>query len=535
MRMRRQQLTEAQITALLDPPTDQRELVRHYTLSIADLAAIRRRRGDHNRLGHALMLCYLRHPGRALRANEQPPSALVRFVAEQIDVLPEATVDYLASEQNRRRHAAELQDRFQLRPFGTRPAADLADWLLPRAIENDRLVHLAGLVVEECRRRRIVVPSRGALERLCVQSRYQARREVQRRLTDGLSAEQRHRLDALTQRRAETSQSWLAWLRQMPEAAKPVAMLDLIDRLDHVRAAGLDPASGHFVHQARLVRLAREAARTTVQHVAGYERQRRHATLVAVTLDLAASLTDHAVDLFDRLIGTMFRKAHGRHTRAFQADGRAINEKVRLYARVGTALIAARDNKQDAFDAIIAVIAWDRFLTTVAEAGALTRSEEFDAYQMLGEQYAGIRRWATAFLEAFVFQGVLAAAALMRAIDMLRDMNRKTAPSLPKSAPVGFVRERWARHVLRGGAIDRRYYELCVLSELRDRLRAGDIWVVGSRRYRAFEERLISRATLNELERSGALPIAVDADFERFTSARRALLNERLARISHSG
>ncbi len=65
--MRRQQLSEAQITALLDPPTDQRELVRHYTLSAADLAAIRRCRGDHNRLGHALMLCYLRYPGRLNR------------------------------------------------------------------------------------------------------------------------------------------------------------------------------------------------------------------------------------------------------------------------------------------------------------------------------------------------------------------------------------------------------------------------------------------------------------------------------------
>jgi hypothetical protein len=43
--MRRQQLTEAQITALLDPPTDQRELVRHYTLSAADFATIRRSRG----------------------------------------------------------------------------------------------------------------------------------------------------------------------------------------------------------------------------------------------------------------------------------------------------------------------------------------------------------------------------------------------------------------------------------------------------------------------------------------------------------
>ena len=50
-----------------------------------------------------------------------------------------------------------------------------------------------------------------------------------------------------------------------------------------------------------------------------------------------------------------------------------------------------------------------------------------------------------------------------------------------------------------------------------------------SRRYRAFEERLISRETLKELERDGTLPIAVDADFERFIAARRVLLSERLA------
>src|SRR6202045_5528952 len=109
--MRRQQLTEAQITAVLDPPTDQRELVRHYTLSAADLAAIRRCRGDHNRLGHALMLCYLRYPGRPLKAGERPPRPLLLFIAEQIDVLPESIEDYLAAERNRRRHAAELQDR----------------------------------------------------------------------------------------------------------------------------------------------------------------------------------------------------------------------------------------------------------------------------------------------------------------------------------------------------------------------------------------------------------------------------------------
>jgi hypothetical protein len=39
----------------------------------------------------------------------------------------------------------------------------------------------------------------------------------------------------------------------------------------------------------------------------------------------------------------------------------------------------------------------------------------------------------------------------------LREMNKATVLKLPKSAPTGFIRERWARHVLPGGAVDRRY------------------------------------------------------------------------------
>src|SRR4051812_44112329 len=492
---------------------------------------IRRCRGDHNRLGHALMLCYLRFPGRALRAGERPPANLLTFVADQIRVLPHAIDAYLATERTRQRQAVECQERLGLRPFGKRPAAELPDALLPQAIENDRLASLAELVMQACRQRQIVVPAPAALERLCAELRNQARREAHRRLTQGLSAEQRQRLDALTQRQKETGQSWLTWLRQMPEAAKPTAMLGLIERLEHVRAIGIEPGRGHLVHQARLGQLAREAGRTSVQHVAGYERQRRHATLVATTLDLGASLTDQAVDLFDRLIGAMFRKAEGRHARDFRADARAINEKVRLYARVGAALITAQADQQDAFAAITAVIPWEQFRTTVAEAEALARPEAFDAYQKLGEHYAGIRRWSPAFLEAFAFEGVPASASLLRAIEVLREANRTDKPALQESAPTGFVRQRWAPYVLPGGAIDRRHYELCVLSELRDRLRVGEVWMAGSRQYRSFEERLISKETLQELLQTGALPVAVEADFDRFIESRHILLDERLAAV----
>ncbi len=525
---RRQRLSETQIAELYEPPTEQRELVRHFTLSAADLAAIQRYRGNHNRLGYALMLSYLRFPGRALRASERPPAPLLAFVAEQIDVLPDCIDQYLVAERNRQRHAIDCQERLGLRPFGRRPAAELTDALLSQAIEDDRLSVLAERVTQACRERGIVIPSPESLERLCAQLRHRARRETHRRLIHGLSVEQRKGLDALTSHREGSNLSWLAWLRQMPEAAKPAAMLGLIERLNHVRAIGIQPSRGHLVHQARLAQLAREAGRTTVQHVAGYERQRRHATLVATALDITVNLTDQAIELFDRLVGAMFRKAEGRQARSFQADARAINEKVRLYARIGAALIDARNGKGDAYRAIASVIPWERFCATVAEAEALARPEAFDAYQSLGEHYAGVRRWSPAFLDAFVFESVPASASLMRAIAVLREANRSNAASLPKTTPTGFVRPRWAPYVMHDSAIDRRHYELCVLSELRDRLRAGDVWVAGSRQYRSFEDRLISAETVQELQQAGALPVAVDCDFDQFIAARQALLDERL-------
>lgn len=528
----RQRLTESQIEDLFDPPTDQAALVRHFTLSAADLAVIRCCRGDHNRLGFAVMLCYLRHPGRPLRAGERPPSSLLEFVARQIDVFPEQIDTYLAVERNRQQQAVRCQALLRLRPFSKYAAIELTKILLPQAIENDRLGFLAGLVMEQCRYSRIVAPPPAALELLCADLRRNARWQTYNRLTNGLTAEQRKRLDTLTKHRETTNLTWLAWLRQTPQGTKPSAMNGLIDRLKTVRAIGIEPGRGHLIHQTRLAQLVREAGRTTVQHIANYERQRRHATLAAVALDVAATLTDQAIDLFDRLVGAMFCKAEARQARTFYADAKAINEKVRLYANVGAALIAARDGEKNAYDAIASVIPWEKFRASVAEAEALARPETFDVLQSLGDRYIGVRRWSPAFLETFSFEGVPATAALLRAIVALREMNANKAITLPKSVPTSFVKQRWNAYVLPGGVIDRRYYELCVLSELRDRLRAGDVWVAGSRQYRSFEERLISPKTLNDLQQSGTLPIAADPDFERFIAAKRALLDERLTTVN---
>jgi TnpA family transposase len=113
----RQLLSPQARAALFDPPTGVRAIVRHYTFSIQDVALIRQRRRNANRLGFAVHLAYLRFPGRVLGPNETPPVHLLAFVADQLRINPKAFEDYAQRDETRREHLAELQAYLGMRPF----------------------------------------------------------------------------------------------------------------------------------------------------------------------------------------------------------------------------------------------------------------------------------------------------------------------------------------------------------------------------------------------------------------------------------
>ncbi|MBF0393848.1 MAG: DUF4158 domain-containing protein [Alphaproteobacteria bacterium] len=501
--MPRPLLTEAQRATLFDPPVSERNLTRFYTLSDADHALIQRQRLDHTRLGFALMLCYQRNPGRALREGERPPTALLAYVAEQIGAFPEAFAEYLCHDQTRRRHAAEAQHLLRCRSYSVRQEKGLASWILPTALVTDQPVALVAAALEALRHHRILLPPAAAIERLCRKVRHQARQQIYQTLVEGTTTRQRARLAALLDMVPDERITRLAWLQQAPVAARGSALLAVLDRLVHVRNIGLTAERGRRIPGVRLRQLAREGRKTTVQHLAEAGPLRRLATLIAVSLDLSETLTDLAIEIFDRVVGSLFRRAERRHSDTLHRNGRAITEKVRLYARLGAALIAAKENGGDAFAAVEQLMSWPAFTTTVAEAADLVPAEDFSTFDQLASQYSVVRRWAPAFLAAFDFKAAPAAEPLMRAIDLLRSLNAAGRRSLPPEVPLDFVGRRWRRHVITDDGVDRPYWELCVLAELRDRLRAGDVWVVGSRQYRAFEEHLLSPALFAEMRQQG--------------------------------
>jgi hypothetical protein len=100
--------------------------------------------------------------------------------------------------------------------------------------------------------------------------------------------------------------------------------------------------------------------------------------MVAILVDTAATITDEILNLHDRLIGSFFTEDKNRYERRFAADGNALNDKVRLYAQVGSALIGAKEAASVRFAAIEGILPWDRFTASVRDAQRLARDEDFD-------------------------------------------------------------------------------------------------------------------------------------------------------------
>jgi TnpA family transposase len=131
-------------------------------------------------------------------------------------------------------------------------------------------------------------------------------------------------------------------------------------------------------------------------------------------------------------------------------------------------------------------------------------------------------------LEILPFYATSGTDSLLQAINVLREMYQNNARKLPDNPPTQFIKPRWHKLIYTDDGIDMKYYELCVLSELKNALRSGDIWVQGSRQFKAFDEYLLPKDSFQSLIQTQALPIAVDADCQTYLQSRLNLLGTEL-------
>jgi TnpA family transposase len=529
---RRSILSATERDNLMALPEGEDDLIRHYSLTESDLSLIRQRRGDANRIGFAVQLCLLRYPGYAL-ANDMPvPDPVIDWIARQIRSDTAAWSQYGARDETRREHFQELRAYLSLSAFGLPDFRTLVHSLADFAMQTDKGLVLAAQALDTLRQRRIILPALSVIERACAEAVTRANRRIYRILLEPLQPHHLRGLDNLLNVAPDINLTWLVWLRQSPLRPNSRYVREHIERLKIFQSLALPDGIGRHIHQNRLLKMAREGAQMTPRDLADFEAERRYATLVALAIEGMATVTDELVDLHDRIMVKLFSAAKHKHQQEFQKQGKAFNDKVRLYSRIGRALVAAKESGGDPYAAIETVLPWSEFEQSVSEAAQLAQPQTFDHLHLIGEQDGTLRRYTPEFLDVLKLKAAPAAQAVLDAIDVVREMNMTGSRKVPEDAPTSFIKARWKPLVFTGEGIDRRFYEICALSELKNALRSGDISVLGSRQFRDFDDYLLPPDKFSALQKARTLPIAINPDLDQYLLERVLLLNKQLSTVN---
>jgi hypothetical protein len=519
-------LSTEQRIRLFSIPTDTSAMARHYVLDAADLAVVRARRRASNRLGFAVQLCVLRHPGRMLDPAESPPAPMLDFVARQIGVDPALFEEYAHRAETRREHLLELQRFLGFRSFG------LDDWRsclrvgTDAAWATDRGEPIVEAMLAYLRANSVLLPSATVLERIGLAARARARRKTFETLAAGMSKAERDMLAALLTVDPDLRRSRFAWLRDYSESPAPSNIVALLDRLEYARDLGIDPARAGRIHATRLARLIDEGAIMTVPHIAELEPARRTAILVVQAASLETRLTDATLAMFEKYMGTLFSRARNRDEKRFQATRRDVARALVLFRRTIAALRHAKEVGEDGVAVVEREIGMARLDGVLPVIGAVADVADQDILVTAAERYSVLRRFGPRFLAAFDFRSNPPNDPVLAALDLLRAMDRDGIRALPKRPPSSFLPPQWRRLIFANGAPDRRLYETAVLATLRDRLRGSNIWVVGSRDYRAFENYLLPAEAARETGLDG------ETDPDHYIATRTEMLRERLTFVA---
>lgn len=352
----RQLLTDEERQALLGIPLDADSMARCFTLSRPDRHLVAARRRDANRIGFAVQLALLRHPGIALAQLEQPVEPLVQWLAKQLEIPAAPFTGYARRPQTMTDHARLLAITLGLRSPANADLPMMIEAAAQAAWSTDHGQPIAAAVVSALRAAAVILPASSVIERTAIAGRARARRRTADALLAAVSDEQVAKLDRLLVLDASVNTTPFAWLKAMPVAPKADHIRELLDRLRRVRDIGLPSEITTRIYEERLRQLVREGYASDAHQLGRYTARRRRAILVATTIDLEARLTDAVLDMADKLIGGLFARARNTTRRRYAASAGDVGRLMRMFHGTIEALAVAQANERDAFEVVDEVV-----------------------------------------------------------------------------------------------------------------------------------------------------------------------------------
>jgi TnpA family transposase len=456
---------------------DDYALARYFTLTPRDRELIAHSRGEHNRLGLACQIGWLRWLGWQPESSTGAPPTATAFLAQQLNLSPNLFARYSEHSRTGWEHTVLARQHLNWREYHSAEAEALADALFQEALQYDHARGLFEAAVSFLRREQIIRPGLTTLERAVTAARARAEAHMVKAVEGLLRAEQKQALNALIAPPASSETSALQFLKAPPGQATVRNLLTLLDKIDQVRALGIESLNLSALHPNRRKALAREAEHLYPVHLRRLAAPRRYTLLVCLLDELLTAFNDQAIETYEQVLGEMRNRSQGRRKKELFQRRQLIHTHIEWLRQIGQTVLNEKIPDRQLREAIFKIVSRKTLLQAVKDCETLTQTAEENHLTDLLGSYPHIRRFSPRFLATLKLQATERGQGLFKGVEYLRRLESGEQTEFT-DPPLGFISPSQRKIVKdENEQTDRRLWELALHDQLVRAFRSGDIWV----------------------------------------------------------
>jgi hypothetical protein len=461
-----------------------------------DIVRIMKCRGEHNRLGFAYQLAFVRTFNR-FPAQEplEIEEDILTFSSVQLRMDIQDGWQYGDRQKTVSEHQDVIRDYLGLRSFNT-ATAEVEAFLFKEACQLEQMAALNTHLKVFLRTHRILEPSQDTMNRLIQTQRESARTSIYSKLSEGLFIEGRQRLDGLLAT-DDTAYSPLHCLKQPPGNPSPASFIKLTETLERIRETGILETDLSWLNNNFQRSLARYARQCSLYRLRRLKEERRYAVLACFLCQLYQDTFDAAVQMHDKLMNKMYNKADKEIDDYMKVRRKQIRSSLAHYRKILAVLLDKDIGKEDLRKAVFTAVDVQTLKAEMDAIEEMLSNKYSDSFKRVIARHSYLRQFAPALIKHITFKADPqdnAAGDLMDAVNLLDRMNDEGKHTLPENAPTGFIPRKLRPFIFQGGKIYKPAWECALLTVLRDQVKSGNLYVPQSKRFATLDTFFIPEA-----------------------------------------
>lgn len=329
--------------------------------------------------------------------------------------------------------------------------------------------------------RKVLSPSDYTIERLIQAQREKARTATFAEIAGLISPELKHTLDDLLT--VDSQYSKLYQIKEVPRKPSVAGMKLLANKLTLIEQTGALRADLGWLNNNYKRYLSAYVTRCDAKRLRELEPLHRYAVLVCFLQEAYQTATDHIFDMYQKALNAMYTKADNAIADYNRSKHTVTRSCLSNHKKLCKELLALADGKTD-IAALFQKYPSISLQARIIELDALLTGRYSNNLNLVADRFSQMRQLAKPLLEQVSLElAPTGNTALVTALQTVREIVQGTRRTVPPNADLSFLPKSIAATIREKDGINRRRYEVAVLTSLRDHIKSGNLSIQGSKRF----------------------------------------------------